>query len=204
MGILDSIGNSIACFEVPEPLTRSAGSSNDPPLARPILRGTLREVKAEAKVQSALRKKAKQFAIANTAAAESIVQASLAASSVAVPTSLVQEDIATATSAPSFPLLDAVFIPGWARSVHGTHPTLYFTGGITFCYRCGSVATSAKRGRLQQPCTRVLAPGSSRRRELLLQGDINGIGAADLACWPDGTSRSLRMKVFLLRSVSVL
>ena len=153
-----------------------------------VIRGSVRQVKAEAKKLAAVKKGAVAYAKANATAAAVAVQKALAGRRGSEPTF-------------SDPLpLGATIVPGWVRQIHASHKQLLIVGGIVLCPRCGSLASASKHGRLNLRCTSELAKGTARRVLLLRQGKLSG--CSEFSCWPDGSSKHEQKAVHILREAS--
>ena len=187
VGVLSSSGASLAYWDVPE--QRGSSSHDQPEIVRArssiVIRGSLRQVKAEAKKLASVKKEAVGYAKANAKAADAAVKEALAA---------------RRGSKPTFtdPLpLGATIVPGWARLLHVSHKQLLFVGGMVLCPRCGSLASASKLGRLNLRCISELATGTARRVLLLKQGKLSG--CSEFSCWPDGSCKKELKAVDTLR-----
>ena len=187
IGAVSATGKLLEVWESPQNNPHS-DALDEEAVASERVSGTLAQVRKAISDHSRAKKSSALFDAAAKAKAKTTVIKALLKSETGI-----GQEMVTKVLLPEAPRGTFV-VPAWVRSFHESHTDIRTAGGAYFCTRCGTIATTSRRGRLQQECSGVCK--SPDRLNYLLQG--RACGVAEWECWPNGEAKRLTMPVYRL------
>ena len=151
-----------------------------------VVRGSLGVIKQLSRKHSEASKASAKFEAASKSQARTLVENAVR-KSLSGP-----DDIESAAQLVPDAPAGSFIIPAWCRTIHPSHIEIKTAGGAVFCTPCGALATTSRRGRLQEMCD--AACKSPDRLKYLLQG--RACGVAEWDCWPNGAAKKLTLLVY--------